>query len=104
AGMGKTPLWNGGVQRALEDGFRVLSTRPGGSEVQLAFAGLADLLDGVAAETLPKLPPPPRRALEVALLLEEPGDGAPDDRAVAAAFLGALRLLAPGGPVVVAVD
>lgn len=104
AGIGKTHLWKGGVQRAREHGFRVLSTRPGGSEVQLAFAGLADLLDGVAAETLPKLPPPQRRALEVALLLEEPGDGAPDDRAVAAAFLGALRLLAAGGPVVVAVD
>lgn len=104
AGIGKTRLWKGGVERAREHGCRVLSTRPGGSEVQLAFAGLADLLDGVAAETLPELPPPQRRALGVALLLEEPGAGAPDDRAVAAAFLGALRLLVESAPLLVAVD
>jgi DNA-binding CsgD family transcriptional regulator len=104
AGIGKTRLWKAGVQSAHERNFRVLSTRPGGSEVKLAFAGLADLLDGVAAEALPQLPPPQRRALEVALLLEEPGSGPPDDRAVAAAFLGALRFLAERGPVLIAVD
>ena len=48
AGIGKTRLWNAAVERAREHGCRVLSTRPGGSEVQLAFAGLADLLEGVA--------------------------------------------------------
>jgi len=104
AGIGKTRLWRGGVERAREHGCRVLSTRPGGSEVQLAFAGLADLLDGVAGEVLPELPPPQRHALGVALLLEEPGAGAPDDRAVAAAFLGALRLFAEDAPALVAVD
>jgi DNA-binding CsgD family transcriptional regulator len=104
AGIGKTRLWKCGAEHARERGFRVLSTRPGGAEVQLAFAGLADLLDGVFSEALPGLPRPQRRALKVALLLEEPGAGPPDDRAVAAAFLGALRLLAQGGPVLVAVD
>jgi DNA-binding CsgD family transcriptional regulator len=104
AGIGKTRLWGGGVERAREHGCCVLSTRPGGSEVQLAFAGLADLLDGVAADVLPALPAPQRRALGVALLLEEPGARAPDDRAVAAAFLGAVRLLAENAPVLVAVD
>jgi DNA-binding CsgD family transcriptional regulator len=103
-GIGKTRLWKRGVERAREGGLRVLSTRPGGAEVQLAFAGLADLLDGVVSETLQELPPPQRRALEVALLLEEPGAGPPDDRAVAAAFLGALRLLAERTPVLVAID
>jgi DNA-binding CsgD family transcriptional regulator len=104
AGIGKTRLWKQGVEHALAAGFRVLSTHPGSSEVQLAFAGLADLLDGVVAEALPELPPPQRGALEVALLLEEPGPGPADDRAVAAAFLGVLRLLAAGCPLLVAVD
>ena len=104
AGIGKTSLWNEGVERGRARGFRVLSTRPGGTEVQLAFAGVADLLGGVAAETLPGLPLPQRRALEVALLLEEPDGSPPDDRAVAAAFLGSVRLLAASEPVLIAVD
>jgi DNA-binding CsgD family transcriptional regulator len=104
AGIGKTRLWKQGTDGARAGGFRILSTRPGGGEVQLAFAGLADLLDDVVTETLSELPPPQRRALEVALLLEEPGEGPPDDRAVAAAFLGALRLLAESAPVLLAVD
>ena len=104
AGIGKTSLWKATVDRARGHGFCVLSTRPGGTEVQLGFAGLADLLDDAAAETLPLLPPPQRRALEVALLLEEPNGAPPDDRAVAAAFLGSLRILAASAPVLVAVD
>ena len=104
AGIGKTRLWQEGVERARGLGLRVLSTRPGGTEVKLALAGLSDLLGDVAAETLPELPPPQRRALAVALLLEEPGGAPPDDRAVGAAFLGSLRVLANAGPVLVAVD
>ena len=104
AGIGKTRLWNEGVERARRCGLRLLSTRPSGAEVKLAFAGLTDLLDAVAADTLPELPPPQRRALEVALLLEEPDDNPPDERAVAAAFLGCLRLLARASGVLVAVD
>ena len=104
AGIGKTRLWQEGVERARSLGLRVLSTRSGGTEVKLAFAGLTDLLGDVAAETLPELPPPQRRALAVALLLEEPGGAPPDDRAVGAAFLGSLRVLANAGPVLVAVD
>ena len=103
-GIGKTSLWKEGIERARARGFRVLSTRPGGGEVQLAFAGLADLLDGIVSETLPKLPRPQRRALEVALLLEEPVGGPPEHRAVAAAFLGALRSLASTTPMLIAVD
>jgi DNA-binding CsgD family transcriptional regulator len=104
AGIGKTSLWKDGIEQAQARGFRILSTRPGGGEVQLAFAGLADLLDGIVAAMLPKLPRPQRRALEVALLLEEPVGGPPENRAVAAAFLGALRSLASTTPVLIAVD
>ena len=45
-----------------------------------------------------------RERNEVALLLDEPVGPAPDERAIGAALLGALRVLAAGGPVVVAVD
>src|SRR6188472_986975 len=71
-GIGKTTLWEAGVAAAGERGYRVLTCRPAGSEVQLSYAALGDLLEPVLAETLEELPPPQRRALEVALLLEDP--------------------------------
>ena len=104
AGIGKSRLWKEGVQRACSRGVRVLTTHPGGGDVQLAFAGLADLLDDVVSPMLPQLSAPQRRALEIALLLEEPDGTPPDDRAVAAAFRSCLRHLAAAGPVLVAVD
>jgi DNA-binding CsgD family transcriptional regulator len=104
AGIGKTRVWREGVERARARELRVLTTRPGGAEVQLAFAGLTDLLRDVLDEALPALPPPQRRALSIALLLEEASGATPDDRAVAAAFLAALRSMAASGPVVLAVD
>ena len=103
-GIGKTRLWQEGVERARERGYRVLSARPGGSDVRLAYAGLSDLLGNDASEALPALPPPQRRALEIALLLEETSGVPPDERSVAAAFLGSLRVLALGGPVLLAID
>ena len=102
-GIGKTRLWQESIARARGRGYLVLSSRPGGSEVQLAFAGLSDLLAG-QLDVLAALPPPQRRALEVALLLADAGDEPPDQRAVSAAFLGVLRVLAVERPVVVAVD
>jgi DNA-binding CsgD family transcriptional regulator len=104
AGMGKTRLWQEGVELGRERGVRVLSTRPAGTETRLTFAGLADLLEAVLDDVLLQLPAPQRRALRVALLLDEPDGPPPDERAVAAAFLASLRILADEGPVVVAVD
>jgi len=104
AGIGKTRIWREGLERARARGVRVLASRPGGAEVQLAFAGIADLLRDVLEETLAGLPPPQRRALAIALLLEDAEGIAPDDRAVAAAFLAALKTVAATGPVLVAVD
>src|SRR6478752_6849132 len=72
AGIGKSRLWKEGIGRARDQGIRVLSTRPGGGEVRLAFAGLADLLDEVVPRLLPQLSLPQRSAVEIALLLEEP--------------------------------
>jgi DNA-binding CsgD family transcriptional regulator len=104
AGIGKTRLWREGLERARARHLRVLASRPGGAEVQLGFAGIADLLRDVLEDVMAELPSPQRRALAVALLLEDAEGAAPDDRAVAAAFLGVLRTVAATGPVVVAVD
>ena len=103
-GIGKTTLWAAGVENAREGSYRVLACRPAGAEVQLSFAALGDLLADVLEVTLPELPTPQRRALEVALLLEEAQGPPPDQRAIALAFLGVLRLLAGSGPVLIAVD
>jgi hypothetical protein len=43
-GLGKTTVWQAGVERARAAGYRVLSARPSGAEASLAFAGLSDLL------------------------------------------------------------
>ena len=104
AGIGKTTLWSAAVAEAAQGGYRVLACRPAGSEVQLSFAALGDLLDGVLEQALAELPTPQRRALEVALLLEEAAGPPPDQRAVGLALLGVLRLLVDSHPVLVAID
>jgi len=103
AGIGKTTLWLAGIVAAAARGYAILSCRPSEAETRFAFAGLADLLGDAAGDLLPELPPIQRRALEAALLLGESEIHA-DDRAVAAAFLGALRLLASDRPLCLTVD
>ena len=104
AGIGKTRLWQQALEEARARDYRVLSTRPGGAEVQLSFNGLTDLLADDLDTVLQRLPAPQRRALEIALLLVESDGAPPDQRAVSAAFLGALRALTGEGPLVVAID
>ena len=99
AGIGKTTLWLAGLDAAAARGYRILSARPAEAEATFSFAGLTDLLGNAADEVLSELPPIQQRALEAALLLGESEIHA-DDRAVAAAFLGALRLLARDSPAV----
>jgi DNA-binding CsgD family transcriptional regulator len=103
AGIGKSTIWLAGVEHARANGARTLVSRPAEAERGLAHAGLADLFDGVLDEVLPVLPGPRRRALEVALLLEEP-DAAVDPRALATATRSVLQLLAEQGPTVIAID
>ncbi len=103
AGIGKTTLWLAGIDAAAARGYRILSSRPSEAETGFAFAGLADLLGNAGNDVLPELPPIQQRALEAALLLGESEIEA-DDRAVAAAFLGALRLLAGDSTLCLAVD
>src|SRR5215471_8423192 len=104
AGIGKTTVWAAGAALAAGRGYTVMSCRPAESEARLSFAALGDLLGGVLEEAVAGLPPPQRRALEVALLLADPAGSPPEQRAVCVAFLGVLRGLAASGPVVVAVD
>ncbi len=106
-GIGKISVWREGVRLARERAYRMLVANPSESEAQISFAALGDLLSGVLEQATGGLPPPQRRALEVALRIADidPGDGAPlDQGAVSFAFLSALRALAAGGPVLVAVD
>ena len=106
-GIGKTSVWREGMRMASEHGYCTLAASPSESEAQISFAALGDLLSGVLERVRGELPRQQRRALEVALRVADldPGEGAPlDQGAVSFAFLSALRGLAAGGPVLVAVD
>jgi DNA-binding CsgD family transcriptional regulator len=104
AGIGKTTLWEAGVEAARERGHRVLVARPSESERQLSLAALADLLREVEADVICRLPTPQAHALEVVLLRATPSGRPPAPRAIAAAFLGVVRELACAERVLVAVD
>ena len=59
----------------------------------LAYAPLADLLEGVDADTWADLPDPQRVAVDQVLLREQAADAVTDQRAVAAAFLSVVERL-----------
>ena len=103
-GIGKSTLWLAGVEQARARRLRVLMTRPSEAERGLAHAGLGDLFEDALDDVLPSLAPPRRRALEVALLLEDASEDPVDHRALAVAVRGALEALSEQEPVVVAVD
>jgi DNA-binding CsgD family transcriptional regulator/tetratricopeptide (TPR) repeat protein len=103
-GIGKTTLWEAGVEHARERGAKVIDVRASLAEARLSFAALIDLCDCIPDEAFEALPPPQRAALEVALLRAEPGPAAPRPGAIALGFLNLLRELAGDGPVVVAID
>jgi AAA ATPase-like protein len=103
-GIGKSTVWQAGVELARSRGFAAWSARPGQAETSLSFAGLADLLEAAGPDVLAGLPGPQRHALEVAVRRAEPDGPPPEPLAVAAGLLGALRLAARAGPVLVAVD
>jgi hypothetical protein len=88
---------------AREHGFAVFSCRPAGAEAAFSFAALADLLSPLLPEGLGRLPVPQRRALGAALLLEESGGSAPEERAIAFAVFQLLGERG-GGPLLIAVD
>ena len=104
-GIGKTMLWRRGLELASARSYRVLSCSPSGSEAQLSFTGLGDLLENVLDEALrPRCRRLSGAALAVALLLDDADGPPPDRRAMRAGVSGALRALAQSEPVAVAVD
>ena len=103
-GIGKTTLWEAGIESARTRGLRVLTARPSGAEAELSFAALTDLLEDVESEALAGLPVPQRRALEVALLRAAPEAGPAEPRAIGLAFLNALRALSADEPLLIAID
>ena len=104
AGIGKTTIWREAV-RSAEASSRVLTSQASESEARLSFTVLTDLLEPAVHEVVDDLPMPQRRALEAALLLEDPAGGARlDARAVSLGTLGALRSLAARSPVTLAID
>ena len=104
AGIGKTALWEAGVAHARDQGMHVLLARVAEAERGLSFAALCDLLEGIDADVLGRLPDPQRRALEVALLRRDVSGKPPEPRAIAAGLLRTFRELALVRGVLVAID
>jgi hypothetical protein len=104
AGIGKTTLWQAGIELARRQQYRVLWCRPTASETAYSFAALGDLLSPVVGDVLARLPPPQRAAIGAALALVDLDIPEVDERVVGLALLSLLRLLAVGDPVLVAVD
>jgi ATP/maltotriose-dependent transcriptional regulator MalT len=103
AGIGKTTLWLAAIERAHEQGFRVLSARAAATESVMGYASLADLLAGVDLE-FRALPSPQRFAIDRVLLRTNETGPATSPHTVAAAFLSVIDGLAAEAPVLVAID
>jgi len=102
AGIGKTAVWQAGLDEARRRGLIVLTAAPAEAEAQLSFAALGDLLNEVLPDALEGLAPPRRHALEVALQIAQADTEAPERFAVGLACLDVLTAL--GQPVLVAID
>jgi DNA-binding CsgD family transcriptional regulator len=103
AGAGKTTLLRAGARQAAERGCTVLAATPARSDMRLAFAGLADLLEAHLDSVIGALPRPQADALRAALLLAAPVTP-PEPRLIATAFRSALLMLAMSAPVVMVID
>ena len=102
-GIGKTTLWRWAAANAETHGISVLRAQPTEAEQELAFATLGDILAGVHDE-IGTLPEPQRRALRIALLLDESDGRLLDERVVGTAFANLLREIAHDGVALVAID
>jgi DNA-binding CsgD family transcriptional regulator len=103
-GIGKSTLWAEAIRRATVTGRRVLPCRPVSSDAGLSYVGLCDLLRAVTDADLAELAPPQRRALRVALLRDDAGQGECDPRAVGIGLTTLLGAIAAGQPLILAVD
>ena len=85
-----------GTGECREPRRRVLRAQPAEAEQELAFATLGDVLAEVHDE-IGALPEPQRRALRIALLLDESDGRLLDERVVGTAFANLLREIAGDG-------
>jgi DNA-binding CsgD family transcriptional regulator len=104
AGIGKTTLCLQAVDQARRRRMRVLTTRPAEAESVVAYSALADLLGGIEARLLERLPQPQLKAVDQVLLRADETDTVTEPRAVAAAFLAIVEALAAEKPVLLAID
>ena len=103
-GIGKTVLWNRGVELARAAGAHVLSASASAAAGQLPFAALADLADGFAGQVVAGLPAHRRGALAAALSSSGQEQPVADELAVSLAVLEVFRGMSAMRPLVVAVD
>ena len=104
AGIGKTTLIRSAAGAAAADGFRVLATRGAPTEVQYAFAAVADLLRDIEPDVLADLPEVQRDALSAVLVLDDSASHPASERVVAAAFLSVIQRLATEAPLLLCID
>lgn len=104
AGIGKSVLWEAGVEQARSAGLVVLASRAVEAERTLDGVGLVDLLELVVNDALPVLLTPRRRALEIVLLREEASADPVDRRALAVAVRDLLQLVCREGRLLLAID
>lgn len=104
AGIGKTTLWNGVVDRAEGAGFLVLSARTAQAESGLANAAVADLFEKIDSRVLAGLPDMQRLAADRVMLREPTGGRPTDERVTAAALLSAVHAMSAQAPVLIAID
>lgn len=106
AGIGKTILWQAGVEHAAHHGTPVLSMRGSEPDTDVSFAALGELFGSVVDDASEALPEPQRVALEVALGRRAPGaeQALAGAREVGAAVLGMLRRVCADGPALLAID
>lgn len=103
-GIGKTTLWRSAIDAAQRRSYLVLTCGPTQAESHLTFSALGDLLKDALPLVADRLPPPQRRALEIALLLAD-DEGIPQEqRAIALGVINTLRELATSHPVLLAMD
>ena len=104
AGIGKTSLLEYGRNGATQRGHHVLSATPVETEMPLAYAGLADLLETIPPALIDSLPMPQRHAVRHAVLRLEPSVDPVDPQTTSMAVRALFRRLADTSPVVLAVD
>jgi DNA-binding CsgD family transcriptional regulator len=103
-GIGKTTIWQAGIDRAAELGYHVLSCQAAQAEIRMSFAGLGDLFADVEPDAIASLPPPQRLAIDRALLRAEAGPRPPPPQAIGVGVVGVMAALGRQGPVLIAID